>query len=245
VLSRFREGSVAFMADIESMFYQVRVPPSDQTYLRFLWWPDGNLNAPLKEYMMTVHLFGAVSSPSVCSYALRRIAADHALCPSVATTISTNFYVDECLKSASDVDTAMKLMSEVQEGCARGGFRLTKFTCNVPAALSAVPLADRAASVRVDLDSLSDLSGVTEHALGVQWNLSDDTFSFKVDLPEKPLTRRGILSMASSLFDPLGFLAPLMLPIKCVFKVHALSLSVGTTLYRMIWSRSMSVGAKL
>ena len=37
VLTRFRQGEVAFMADIESMYYQVRVPEYQQTYIKFLW----------------------------------------------------------------------------------------------------------------------------------------------------------------------------------------------------------------
>ena len=37
VLLRFRQERIALMADIESMFYQVRVADADCTYLRFLW----------------------------------------------------------------------------------------------------------------------------------------------------------------------------------------------------------------
>ena len=37
VLTRFREERVAMTSDIESMFYQVRVQPSDCSALRFLW----------------------------------------------------------------------------------------------------------------------------------------------------------------------------------------------------------------
>ncbi len=37
VLTRFREERVAMTSDIESMFYQVRVEPSDCSALRFLW----------------------------------------------------------------------------------------------------------------------------------------------------------------------------------------------------------------
>ena len=39
VLIRFREEEIAFSADIEGMFYQTRVTPSDTDSLRFLWWP--------------------------------------------------------------------------------------------------------------------------------------------------------------------------------------------------------------
>jgi hypothetical protein len=70
VLLRFRIGKVGYTGDIESMFYQVRVPPEQQTFLKFLWWPDGDFNQPPQEYQMCVHLFGAVSSPSCENFAL-------------------------------------------------------------------------------------------------------------------------------------------------------------------------------
>ena len=62
VLTRFRQEQIAFMSDIEAMFYQVQVPPRDCDYLRILWWPDGDLNKDPEEYQMLVHLFGGASS---------------------------------------------------------------------------------------------------------------------------------------------------------------------------------------
>jgi hypothetical protein len=44
VLMRFRLEKVPLLGDIESMFYQVKVPPKDRNFLRFLWWPNGNYN---------------------------------------------------------------------------------------------------------------------------------------------------------------------------------------------------------
>ena len=60
-----------------SMFFQVRVKEKDQSLLRFLWWPDGNMEQKAEEYCMTVHLFGAGSSPACANFALRRTADDH------------------------------------------------------------------------------------------------------------------------------------------------------------------------
>ena len=40
VLTRFRQEPVAFMADIEAMFYQVLVPADQRDFLRFLWLPS-------------------------------------------------------------------------------------------------------------------------------------------------------------------------------------------------------------
>lgn len=60
VLTRFRQHPVAFMGDIQAMFYQVKAPEQDRDALRFLWWPDGDFSKELREYRMTLHLFGAV-----------------------------------------------------------------------------------------------------------------------------------------------------------------------------------------
>lgn len=76
VLTRFRQEAVAVMADIQAM-YQVKVTKQDVDFLRFLWWPTGELAQHLTEYRMTVHLFGAISSPSCASFALRKTAEDN------------------------------------------------------------------------------------------------------------------------------------------------------------------------
>ena len=76
VLLRFRKEPIAFMADIESMFYPVRIPDSNADLLRFLWWTDGDLTKESEEYQMLVHLFGAVSSPSLSNYALLKTTDD-------------------------------------------------------------------------------------------------------------------------------------------------------------------------
>ena len=45
VLTRFRKERVAFMADIEKMFFQVKVKKEDQNFFRFLWWSNGDLKS--------------------------------------------------------------------------------------------------------------------------------------------------------------------------------------------------------
>ena len=200
------------MADIESMFYQVRIPDMDADLLRFLWWPDSNLTVEAEEYRMCVHLFGATSSPSCASYALRRTAEDATTgsTPEATHTLFKNFYVNDCLKSVVTEDKAVTLVKELMTLCTSGGFRLTKWVSNSRLLLGSIPDHERAAEVK-NLDLEHDELPV-EWALGVQWCTSSDSFRFKVHLPDKPCTRRGILSIVSSVYDPLGFLAPLLLP---------------------------------
>ena len=101
VLNRFRQEPIGLMADITAMFHQVKVSDSDADFLRFLWWPDGDISQPPLEHRMTVHLFGATSSPSCASYALSRTAKDNRehFRPEVTDTVLQNFYVDDLLKS--------------------------------------------------------------------------------------------------------------------------------------------------
>ena len=45
-----------------------------------------------------------------------------------------------------------------------------------------------------------------------------DTLAFKRNLCENPLTRRGMLSMVSKIYDPLSFAAPFLLKGKRIFQ---------------------------
>lgn len=51
----------------------------------------------------------------------------------------------------------------------------------------------------------------TQRTLGVVWDIESDEINFQVSKEMKPYTRREILSMINSLFDPLGFVSPVKL----------------------------------
>ncbi|XP_030828101.1 uncharacterized protein LOC115919169 [Strongylocentrotus purpuratus] len=216
VLLRFRQERIALVADIEGMFHQVRVTPRDAGALRFLWWDNGDLDKTPKEYQMLVHLFGATSSPSCAGFALRKTVEDNQqdFDPEVSQTVLENFYVDDCLKSISSREEGKRLVSQLCEILKRGGFRLTKWVSNDREVLSAVPSTERAASV-VDLD-FDHLP--IERTLGVLWDMNSDSFGFKVSPKDVPTTRRGLLSATSSLYDPLGFVAPFSLNAKILLQ---------------------------
>ena len=107
------------MADIEKMFFQVRVRKEDQSFLRCLWRPNGDLEQKAEEYCMTVHLFGAVLSPACANYALQRTADDNeeSYGSEVANTLKRNFYVNDFLKSGSTEEETIKLAKDVKAVC--------------------------------------------------------------------------------------------------------------------------------
>lgn len=217
-LIRFRIDDVALMGDIDSMFHQVRVPPEDANFLRFLWWENGDTSKHPTEYQMSVHLFGAKSSPSCANYALRKTAIDNKGCFSdeVINTVLRNFYVDDCLKSVGNTNDAVNLVSDLQALLLRGGFRIAKWVSNSRDVMQSIPVTARAKGVQ-DLDLDHDSLPV-DRALGVEWNVESDAFCFKMALAEQKITRRGILSTLSSVYDPLGFVAPCMLKSKGIMQ---------------------------
>ena len=73
-------------------------------------------------------------------------------------------------------------------------------------------MVEKAPSV-VDLDLDKDKLPM-QRTLGLHWDMESDKFMFKVALKDRPNTRRGILSLTSSVYDPLGFVAPIVLPAK-------------------------------
>ena len=50
-----------------------------------------------------------------------------------------------------------------------------------------------------------------EKALGIHWNVDEDVLMFKIKSMQKPSTRRGLLSVLSSIYDPLGIASPFIL----------------------------------
>ena len=127
--------------------------------------------------------------------------------------MQNNFYVDDLLKSVAQEDQAIQLIKNVKAMCLSGGFKLTKFLSDNKRVLQSIPKKERRIGVK-DKDLVPDLP--SEQALGVLWNTETDNFGFKVTLKQKPMTRRGLLSIISSVYDPLDLAAPFLLQGKLI-----------------------------
>ncbi|XP_013386926.1 uncharacterized protein LOC106156278 [Lingula anatina] len=211
VLLRFREQPVAIMGDMENMFHRFKVKEEDRKFLQFLWWKDGDLSSNPITYRMTSHIFGAISSPACALYGLRKLAEDYQdeYSPDVIAFLKNDFYVDDGLKSIESSEEAIRLVRETRELLNKGNLRLHKLVSNNREVMNTIPMSERAKEMR-NIDLNRDTLPICP-ALGVQWCVEADSFQFKVQINDKPLTRRGILSTVSSIFDPLGLVSPFIL----------------------------------
>ena len=218
VLMRFRQEAVALNADIEKMFLQVGVKTDDQPALRFLWRNMDSTRTP-DIYQMDRVIFGARSSPASANYVLKRTAldkcSDSVAGRAAAAIVRANFYMDDLATSQGDLNTALTTVSEVSALVSRGGFHLRKWLSNRREVLDAIPTEERAAGA-ADLQR----SLPTEKVLGVMWDAEQDSLfiSSPSEVAAETATKRSILQVVASVYDPLGLVSPFMLIAKLILQ---------------------------
>ena len=84
-----------------------------------------------------------------------------------------------------------------------------KIVSNKKEVLEAIPAEDHAKGIK-ELNLAVDPLPI-ERALGVMWCVESDSFRFRIEFHDRPLTKRGVLSVVGSIYDPNGYLAPLTL----------------------------------
>ncbi|XP_073459912.1 uncharacterized protein [Aquarana catesbeiana] len=214
VLIRFRKEAVAIVADIQQMFHSFQVKEEHRNFLRFLWFKDNDPTKNITEYRMKVHVFGNSPSPAVAIYGLKLSAQEGE--KDVTQFIERDFYVDDGLKSLSSPEAAISLLKRTQSTLASSNLRLHKIASNSKVVMEAFPSQDYASDFK-DLDLATD-SLPMQRSLGLNWDLKSDTLTFQVDQETKPFTRRGVLSTINSLYDPLGFAAPITIQGKILLR---------------------------
>ena len=210
VLLKFRREPIAITADVEQMFHCFHVREDHRNFLRFMWYEDNDPEKEIIEFRMTVHVFGNSPSPAVATYGLHRTAAESAeiFGVDVKAFIEHDFYVDDGISSLPSAEEAIDLLRRTKEALlVNGNLRLHKIASNNAELLKAFPEEELSKSLK-GLDFHDD-SLPLQHSLGLNWDLRSDCFSFKAPTDERPFTRRGVLSVVNSLFDPLGFVAPI------------------------------------
>ena len=164
---------------------------------------------------MTVHPFGATSSPAVCAFALQRAALDCLAFPEdVQDQVAHHFYVDNWMNSFASVDSAVTTSIRLINALDHAGFNLTQFASSHAEVLIALK-ANTDARKRINIGS-NDNS--IERALGLLWDFQKDMFQLTVEVPTDVRTKRELLQVCASIYDPLGFLAAVKLVPKRLFQ---------------------------
>ena len=112
------------------------------------------------------------------------------------------------MKSVDDPKNAMIPVKNVVDMNKSGGFHLTKFISNNRELLISISEDQRRNHVK-NADLIGDLP--TEKVLDIQSNIPDEFFTFNIQVNRRPLPKRKMLSIISSIYDPLGLASPFVL----------------------------------
>ena len=200
---------------------------------------DNNPERPIVDHRMNVHLFGNLLSPAIATFGIRMAVTDaNGPCDDdVSEFVCRDFYVDDGLTSQPDAEAAISLLRRTRDALARKKLRFHKIVSNSKEVMNELPEESRAKDLQ-QLDLNHDTLP-TQRSLGVLWSLERDVFTFIVDLPEKPFTRRGVLSIASSIFDPLGFVTPVTIEGKLIILELMAEMKRETSTPKDVWDRSL------
>ncbi|GBM69316.1 hypothetical protein AVEN_112656-1 [Araneus ventricosus] len=112
LVTRFRTHKYAFSADIQKMYRQILVEPS-QRYLQRIVWKETN-NSPIKIYELNTVTYDTVSAPFLAMRVLKALAdAEHQDFPEAAKIISRDMYMDDILSGAASLTSAKSLQADL------------------------------------------------------------------------------------------------------------------------------------
>ena len=111
--------------------------------------------------------------------------------------------MDDYLDSFENVTHAIKISHDLVSLLNLGGFNLTKFVGNADEIISAMNPEDCETSFS-PIKEIFNGAEQSSHVLGLKWDHSRG-----VDRPlDKAITQRSVLSLVSSVFGPVGLVAP-------------------------------------
>lgn len=229
ILMRFRERKWGIAGDIREMFHQIKIRKADQQYQLFLWRDNPN-EAPQK-YVMHVMTFGATCSPAIAQHIKNYNASQFEKSyPKACNAIIKNHYVDDWLESVESEEAGIQLAKEVADIHSYAGFEIRNWISNSSSITKALTHQN---AVSKNLDLNTDF--LAEKVLGMWWSVAEDTFTYSLRFNkgeasvlngDKIPTKRQLLRIIMSVYDPLGLLSHF--------------LAYAKILMQMIWRKGIS-----
>ncbi|XP_072375490.1 uncharacterized protein [Diabrotica undecimpunctata] len=213
ILIRFRLYKYTLIADIEKMFRQIRINPKQTFLLNILW-----RNSPQEELkcleLQTV-TYGTNSASFLSTRCLKELAVrNKEKYPLAADALENSCYVDDILHGANDIETLYKTYKQLSTSLNSAGIPLHKWSSNSSEFLDSISSESQKSNYVIKSDNSSN------KVLGICWNSQSDMFSISLpDISSEPkYTKREVLSIISSIFDPLGLINPITVSAKLLMQ---------------------------
>lgn len=213
ILLRARMHVYVFTADIQQMYRQIWMHECDVKYQKILW--RDSPEEEIQTYEMLTVTFGLASAPYLATRCLKELAeTDGSQYPAAQNTLLYDFYVDDVFSGGDNLADVIEKRKQLTELLASAGFHLRKWCANDPAILQGISTDEL--ETNFPLYSGSEFAVKT---LGIIFIPKDDVYKVWVHIESiSSPTKRQVLSIISTIFDPLGFLGPVLILAKIMMQ---------------------------
>lgn len=202
ILLRFRGHRFVLLGDIEKMYRQTALHPS-QRHLQLILWRDSstepsNNDNNLKVLQLNTVTYGLASAPFLSTRCLLQLANE---CnnETIANIMKSDFYVDDLNTGADSESELQYIYTNVKKILDSACLPLRKIRTNCLQAFAADD------DTRLDSVDLIQESSV----LGLNYSPKLDIIEFplKVESPPQIITKRVVIATICKIFDPLGLIS--------------------------------------
>ncbi|CAK9800717.1 hypothetical protein ANTPLA_LOCUS7241 [Anthophora plagiata] len=208
ILLRFRTSQYVLAADVEKMYRQILIEPTQRRFQRIVWRSRPDL--AIQVYELNTVTYGTASAPFLATRVLREIGLKcQKEFPAVSQIIVNDFYVDDLLTGLDTISELKETQKNLSTILHNAGLQLRKWTTNCPN-------AEKPSTEVLD----KQLSAENESKiLGLYWSSVRDELYFRVTSPlQNRITKRIILSEIAQIFDPLGLIGPAITRAKLIMQ---------------------------
>ncbi|XP_074036726.1 uncharacterized protein [Leptinotarsa decemlineata] len=202
IFCRFRQHSYVLTCDIEKMYRQVKMNPSQRHLQNILW-----RNSPqeeLKCIQLSTVTYGVTSSSFLATRVLKELASNCKGFPLAKRALLKQTYVDDVLHGTDSLSELEDSYHQLNSLLNSAGFKLHKWSSN--SSQFREKYCEDPDPIQYEIKMEDNPSKV----LGLSWNPCSDNLAVslpKIYCNDTP-SKRKALSITAQMFDPVGFLGP-------------------------------------
>ncbi|XP_075167684.1 uncharacterized protein LOC142239804 [Haematobia irritans] len=214
LILRWRFYQFVLNGDIQKMYRQILVHQSHTPFQRILF--RKTPNEQIQDFELKTATFGLNCAPYLANRTMIQLANDvQDKYPLASQILRSYMYVDDALFGDHSIQKVIDARNQLIDALAWAGFSIRKWISNRKSILEGLP-AD--SLLYADFLEFEDRSSAK--TLGIRWNALSDAFYFTpITFSEDPsYTNREVLSQISKLFDPAGWLSPIVIVAKILMQ---------------------------
>lgn len=213
ILLRFRTFIFVLITDIQKMFRQIEVNPSQRFLLNILW--RDSPQEELKCLELRTVTYGTNCATFLSTRCLKELAQQSKdTFPLASDALLNSCYVDDILYGCNDLNTLFEAYKQISECLNSACISLHKWSSNSQEFVSSLSQASQESNYVLNPENKSN------KILGLCWNSSSDNFSIIIPniTIKDSYTKREILSTIASIYDPIGLINPVVVTAKIIMQ---------------------------